>query len=822
MVRKDDPGLPYSLSNFPKTLSAVKFFNPKETPPQVLKAFVGWDGILIFDENLDVLQTLKIYAKQYQNYAQSCGRCTPGKYGGKVLYELLEKLQNHNYRDDDEALADIEKLREVCELMRATSKCEVGKTTPNPILQMLDSRPEVFASALPSAHRTAPESTSDKILREAKQLSGIQEELQQSTKRLQEAGDFVARVQHDMAKGLVSDELLSQAAMKAYEIKEEMAKRRLRSKVVESAKATPPSLESKAPKEAKETREMTLGPVDYGINRSYQSENRGLLEENSFEVLERYKSAITTRINEVTYISKITAPCTDECPSRVDIPAYIEGVKDLRYLDSLASTRGSMPLAQVCGRVCPHPCETACRRALLDDPISIMELKRVGADAEFSERHSGRWHGYANPNNVHSQAEFSQLASVGVIGAGPAGLSTAYYLALRGIKVEVYEALPVLGGEVAVGVPNYRMPIVEYNHDIESLRSLGVIFHTNFTVDSKNIVSLEEKHSALVIAVGTRASKKLGCKNERVELEGYLPAISFMDSVNLAQKFNIGELPNLDGKRVVCVGGGFTSMDVVRCCIRLGAKSVTMLYRRDEATIISNTSSEEYHEACEEGVEFRFLSAVDEILEEGGRLRALKVNSYELVKSEKSPKGELRLVEDGGFILPCDILIPAVSQEMDFPLDEGFGVEFSKWKTVVVDEASFSTTKKGIFAAGDCVSGPLTIVNAVGHGRRVASVVANYLKTGEVSINDDEKMEDLLKSIGVFDTNREVKGFLSGNGREVSKKLSASYRARNFEEVNLGLTREEALSEAQRCMRCYYISMCVVGEAEASVLREGA
>ncbi len=797
MVRKTNPKIPYSIDNFPNVLPQVTFFT-KEPVIHEIKAFVGWDGIVIFDKDVDILQTLKIYAKQYQNYSQSCGRCTPGKYGGKVLYELLEKIQNYNYLNNDDVLEDIEKLKEVCDLMISTSKCEVGKTTPKPILQVLQSNPEVFARVLPKLS-----------VNDSNDIDNLSNALRDSARKLQEAKEFAGRVRDSISHGINSKELMQEVRQKIKEIQEDKAKQDLKDSILDAKKNLVNNVGHISNSKDGEMH-TTLMSIDYGINRhnlTLSNPNQN----NVFEPLERYKSAITTIIDNVEYISKITAPCTDECPSRVDIPAYIEGVKDMRYLDSLSSTRSSMPLAQVCGRVCPHPCENACRRAILDEPISIMELKRIGANAEFIEKQTGRWHGYANPNNIKAQKEFESFPSVGVIGAGPAGLSSAYYMALRGIKVEVYEALPVLGGEVAVGVPNYRMPIIEYNHDIESLKELGVIFHTNFMVDSKNILDLEKKHSALVIAVGTRASKRLGCKNENVELQGYLPAIKFMDCVNLAQKFNIGELPNLEGKNIVCVGGGFTSMDVVRCCVRLGAKSVIMLYRRDEATIIKNTSSEEYHEACEEGVEFQFLSAVDEILQEDSKIKSLRINRYELIKSETNPKGELKLIDDGGVILPCDILIPAVSQEMDFDLDPEFGVGISKWKTIEVDNASFSTTKKGIFAAGDCVSGPLTIVNAVGHGRRVANVIANYLQTNEVEINDDERMEDLLKQIGVFDKNREVKGFISGNKREISDKLQPQYRAKNFEEVNLGLSRGDAISEAQRCMRCYYISMCVVG-----------
>lgn len=856
MIKKTNPEIPYSLNDFPKVLPQVKFFTKEPiATQQELKAFVGWDGIVIFDSNLDILQTLKIYAKQYQNYAQSCGRCTPGKYGGKVLYELLEKIQNHEYESDNEAIKDIEKLQEVCELMVATSKCEVGKTTPNPILQILKEKPEVFAKALPlsrkkpnsnnkAANKTLEDEIYNDALIEANKLQSLSEELQKSMQKLKSARDFAAKVQQSIASGN-AEMILQEARQKIESVKALEAQESLKKRLIQSAQMLAKSkerdntesllqnnhtnnnnkeLDSNISQNGYENNENISNSLQYKIKEhkihTLMSVNYGIVRDSSesanvFEPLKRYKSAITTHIGQLSYISKITAPCTDECPSRVDIPAYIEGVKDMRYLNSLSSTRSSMPLAQVCGRVCPHPCENACRRAALDSPISIMELKRIGANEEFNIKQTNKWQGYSHPNNMESQDIFSGK-SVGVIGAGPAGLSSAYYMALRGIKVEVYEALPVLGGEVAVGVPNYRMPITAYNHDIESLKTLGVVFHTNFMVDSTNITTLEEKHDALVIAVGTRASKKLGCKNENVELEGYLPAIKFMDSVNLAQKFNIGELPNLAGKKVVCVGGGFTSMDVVRCCVRLGAASVIMLYRRDEATIIKNTSAEEYHEACEEGVEFQFLSAVSEIIEKDSKISSLKINRYELIKNDSSPKGELKLIDDGGVLLECDILIPAVSQEVDFPLDSSFGVEFNKWNTIATDSASFSTTKKGVFAAGDCVSGPLTIVNAVGHGRRVASVIANYLQTNEVAINDDEKMEDLLKSIGVFDKNREVKGFLSGNKREVSSKLDPEYRASNFEEVNLGFTNEMAITEAQRCMRCYYISMCVIGNEAKS------
>ncbi|WP_257874255.1 FAD-dependent oxidoreductase [Helicobacter sp. 13S00482-2] len=639
------PFLPYSIGagEFPNHLQNEK-----------MKSFIGWDGVVVFDENTDILDMLKNYAFQYQCYSEACGRCTPGKYGGRVLYDLLCRIQN----DPDNLLENINRLEETAHLMQNTSKCEIGKTTPKPILQMLKTKREIFLN----------------------------------------------------------------------------------------------------PQKASNTQK---------------------------------------------YISKITAPCTDACPSHVNIPAYIEGVRDMLFADSLSATRSSMPLAQVCGRVCPHPCESACRRSILDEPISIMELKRIGADYEF-DMHLP----YQHPKSI-TQHPCTQ--KVAIIGAGPGGLSTAYYLALEGVGVDVYEALPVLGGEVAVGVPNYRMPISNYNHDIDMLKELGVRFHTSSPMNEKSMLELEKSHQAIVLATGARISKKLGFSNEDPLLEGYLPAIKFMDEVNLAQKFNLCEIPDIKGKNIVCVGGGFTSMDVVRSAIRLGAKSVTMLYRRDEATIIKNTSKEEYHESVEEGVKFEFLSTVVGVASKDNKITAIDVGYFELKKTPDSPKGELIKIDKPPSRFECDILIPAVSQIPDFSyLPKEWEIEITKWGTLQTQEGTFATSKKGVFGCGDCVSGPLTIVNAVGQGKRVANVIKRYLKNNEISLSDEEKMEDYLHQIGVFNKSEDVRGWNKGLKRSESQKVSPQERKKSFIEVNFGLSNQEAFYEAQRCMRCYYIAMAVL------------
>jgi len=624
------------------------------------KAFIGWDGFALFEENVDVVKLATKYAAQYQEYSEACGRCAPGRWGGRILYDLLDKIA----RGEGE-VSDLEHLKEVSSTMIETSKCEIGRTVPVPLLQLMNYFEE----------------------------------------------DFM--------------------------------------KLIKEKKPSP----------------------------DYDNEN-------------------------ISYIAKITAPCMDACPAHVDIPAYIEGVRDLRFDDSLKATKKTMPLAHTCGRVCPHPCEDECRRANLDEPISIMELKRIGADYETD-------HGLLHLYPKEPKPKIGK--KVGIIGAGPAGLTAAFYLSLEGIDCDVYDELPVLGGEVAVGVPEYRMPYEKYYKDIEAVKNLGVNFILNTRVTADMMREFEKKYDALLIATGTRLSKKVRAKNERPEIKGYWPAIPFLDKVNLYVKWGIGEPVDLTGKTVVCVGGGFTSMDVVRCAVRANAKKVIMLYRRDEKTIIRNTSYEEYHEAVEEGVEFIFHSAIEEIIDENDVLKKLKVNKFELVPDPNGGRPQLVKIEGADFEIECDYLIPAVSQDADLSLiPEEWEIERTSWRTIKTDGKTYMSSRKGVFAAGDCEYGPMTIVNAVGQAKRAASVISRYVQTGEISLTDEEIMEDHLRALKVYDKNEKVKGWMPGLPREVSKKLSVEERIDNNKEVNLGFTKPQAIREAERCMRCYYIAMVAV------------
>ncbi|OIP52980.1 MAG: formate dehydrogenase [Helicobacteraceae bacterium CG2_30_36_10] len=620
------------------------------------KAFIGWDGVSLFNADVDVIRLAMEYAAQYQVYSEACGRCAPGRWGGRILYDQLDKIAR-----GEGSVADLEHLKEIGASMQVTSKCEIGKTVPTPIL------------------------------------------------------DLMKHFEHEFMACIN---------------------------------------EQKPSKHYNET---------------------------------------------IGYIAKITAPCTDACPAHVDIPGYIEGVRDLRFDDSLEATRQTMPLAHTCGRVCPHPCEDACRRTNLDEPISIMALKRLGADWETD-------HGL---DFFHPMEKAPSTGKkVAVIGAGPAGLTTAYYLAADGVEVDVYEELPVLGGEVAVGVPEYRMPVDKYNQDIECVRDMGVNFIVNSKINADDMRRFEKEYDAIMVATGTRISKKVYCDNERFEIKGYWSAIEMLDKINLWEKYGIGEPVDLTGKTVVCVGGGFTSMDVVRCSIRANAKKVYMIYRRDEKTIINNTTYEEYHEAVEEGVEFIFHSAVAKMNDEEDVLKSLIVDKFELVPDPDGGRAQLVKIEGESYSIEADFLIPAVSQAADLKLlPQEWEIEKTSWGTVKTNGKDYMTSKKGIFASGDCEYGPMTIVNAVGQAKRASSVIIRYLQTGEISLSDDEIMEDHLRKLHVYDKKEKVTGWLGGLPRQHSEILDVDIRKFNNKEVNLGFTQEEAMSEADRCMRCYYIAM---------------
>jgi formate dehydrogenase beta subunit len=249
-------------------------------------------------------------------------------------------------------------------------------------------------------------------------------------------------------------------------------------------------------------------------------------------------------------------------------------------------------------------------------------------------------------------------------------------------------------------------------------------------------------------------------------------------------------------------------MDVVRCAIRAGASRVVMLYRRDEKTIIRNTTYEEYHEAVEEGVEFIFHSAVNKIIDENDVLKALVIDKFELVPDPNGGRAQLVKIEGATETIEFDYLIPAVSQSADLDfLPKEWEINMTSWDTIKTNGKDYMTSRKGVFASGDCEYGPMTIVNAVGQAKRASSVMLRYMQTGEITLSDDEIMEDHLRKLRVYDKKEKITGWMPGIPRSSSEVIDVDIRKVSNVEVNLGFTQEQAISEAERCMRCYYIAM---------------
>ncbi|MDT8419946.1 MAG: FAD-dependent oxidoreductase [Desulfuromonadales bacterium] len=517
------------------------------------------------------------------------------------------------------------------------------------------------------------------------------------------------------------------------------------------------------------------------------------------------------------YKVKLTAPCQDKCPAHIDIPAYIEAIKDYRYDEALSVIRESMPLPAVCGRVCPHPCETACRRKNVDDSINIMVLKRTASDYEWQHQ-----------KTPPMQPKPRKGKSVAIVGAGPAGLTTAYYLALEGYPVTIYEALPegFGGGMIAVGIPAYRMPRHILQRDIDIICSMGVeIIYDTKVGEDISLMELKRKYDAVLLAPGAHKSKPAGIEGEDKGYNGFLAGgIEFLRDAYMGR-------PTGMGKKVCVVGGGNTAIDCVRVALREGAEESVLLYRRTRKEMPADVW--EVDGADEEGVQFEFLVLPKRIIVDDNRqVTGVECVRMELGEPDDSGRRRPQPVEGSEFVVECDTLIPAIGQDPDLSfISEETGIEITRWNTVVtkfVPQKNLAgrdlndsmgnplsrillTDMDGVFASGDAEIGPLTVVACVGNAHRAAKVIQRYFEEGEAYLTDDDFHEDILSHLGVYDKNEKV-SWLDAIGRFDQHEIHGRERASagNYNEVELGFSDQEAVKEAERCLRCYRVSMIAV------------
>jgi len=467
----------------------------------------------------------------------------------------------------------------------------------------------------------------------------------------------------------------------------------------------------------------------------------------------------------------VVSPCQNTCPAGIDVPLYVDLIKQKRFADAYLLIMRDNPLPSVCGRVCNHPCEQRCRRGTMDQPISIRVLKRSASDYVYQ-------HGGVEVTPPPQSKE----QSVGIIGAGPAGLSAAYYLARLGYGVTIYEALPVAGGMLAVGIPDYRLPRQVLDQDISLIQQLGVTIKTGVRIGKDiTVAELKQQHAALFLAIGSHGNQPMGVPGE--DLEGVLPGVAFLREVNL------GQAPNLKDKVVAVVGGGNVAMDAARSSLRLGAKEVRVVYRRPREDMPA--AEEEIDAAEHEGVKFTYLAAPLKVAGSEGHVTELVCQ--QMRQGDFDDSGRRRPVPVAGAELSfkVDLIIPAIGQVTEYDrIDSETGLSKSRRGTVNVDKRSMATNVDGIFSGGDCVTGPDTVVEAIAAGKKAAAAIDKYLGgKGQLYVTGPVV--------------RKVEGVFATEGLRPHEAVIPVYqRLDNFSEVELGLTLEQAVAEAERCLRC--------------------
>ena len=458
-------------------------------------------------------------------------------------------------------------------------------------------------------------------------------------------------------------------------------------------------------------------------------------------------------------------PCVALCPAHVDVPGYIALVGEGRYADAVRLIRKDNPFPTTCGFICEHPCEARCRRNMVDDSINIRGLKRMAAD-------------YAGEVDPPACAP-STGKRIAVLGGGPGGLSAAYYLQLMGHQAVVYEMLPKLGGMLRYGIPNYRLPKERLEDDINCILKTGVQVKYGMKIGQDiTIQQLRKEYDAVLITIGASTDKKLGLEGE--DADGVLSAVQFLRKVGK----NI--IMDLTGKEVAVVGGGNVSMDAVRTAKRLGAKKVSIVYRRRRADMTA--LPQEIEGAIAEGVELQTLKAPAAIdVDEAGQVKGLYVTP-QMVSAIKDGRASIRPTGEEDLYIPCDVLIVAIGQNIETRHFEEAGIPVERGKIRTKSTGTFENMP-GVFAGGDCASGPASVITAIAAGKVVAANIDEYLGYHHEISCDVEIPEPNLSD-------------RSPCGRVNLTEREACLRVKDFEGVENCMTENEAKQEAGRCLRC--------------------
>ncbi|MDY7031832.1 MAG: FAD-dependent oxidoreductase [Thermodesulfobacteriota bacterium] len=510
---------------------------------------------------------------------------------------------------------------------------------------------------------------------------------------------------------------------------------------------------------------------------------------------EDFKKAIEGKkpIPQGSYRHKVTAPCMDACPIHLDIPGYVECIHEGKFNESINTITERLPIPGILGRVCVRPCEEHCRRAILDEPISIKHLKRFVADNNLQK----------NKELIFDQDPSEKTGKVAIIGAGPGGLTCAYHLALLGHEVTIYERLGEPGGMAAMGIPDYRLPRDILGFEVEQIQKMGVTIHYNTMVGKDiKLSEIEKENDAIFIAIGAQTSTNMGLEGEDKGYKGFIPGVQYLQDINM------GKDPYPEGKKVLVVGGGNVAIDCVRSSYRIGKEDVNLVYRRTKKEMPADHV--EIQDAEEEDVQFHYLANPIKIITKKGKVVGVECIRMELGEPDASGRRRPVPVEGSEFVVDCDILIPAIGQAIDLSLFEGEDVvETTRKRTLVVDEFTMQTNNQKIFSAGDCVTGPSTLIRACAGGRKAAINIDRFINGKELEVSFEDHFDMIFREVKVFDPEEDI-GFLGGRKRLHLQMLEPEERKKTFEEVEKGYNSIEAMSEADRCLRCYRIGMVAV------------
>jgi len=473
------------------------------------------------------------------------------------------------------------------------------------------------------------------------------------------------------------------------------------------------------------------------------------------------------------------APCGLTCPAGINVQGYVALIGTGKYSEALSLIRENLPLPGVLGRICPHPCEKECNRKELDEPVAICELKRFVADQVKTE--------------IPIQKDEAKEEKVAIVGSGPAGLTAAAFLAQKGYPVTVFETLSVIGGMLYTGIPSYRLPREVLEEEIKAIQSLGVEIKTNSPIGPNLTFDdlFKQGYRAVFLAVGAHQDQKLGIRGE--DNPNVLPGVVFLRKVNLGQKVEVGQ-------RVAVIGGGNVAVDAARAALRIGAKEVTILYRRSRSEMPAY--EEDVKEAEEEGIEFQFLTAPKAILSKGGKIASLQCMRMELGEPDASGRRRPIPIAGSEFSIEVDTIIPAVGQAPDLSFLKGMELETTPQGTIKVDATTLQTSREGIFAGGDAVTGPWIAIEAVAAGKEAAISIDRFLRDKDLYEGRSTSKPEKARFEEIYADQPKAP-------RMRMETIPIVERQKTFSEVKKGFTEEQGKQEALRCLNCGICSECL-------------